>query len=55
MGKFLYRTHLVRCIFTTPSECGKLYFRTNSILNFINDFEKKFIYWASLNQDLYQN
>ena len=54
MEKFLYPTHPVRCIITGPSECGKSLFLTNLILNFINIYDKIYIYSPSLHQDLYQ-
>ena len=54
MEKFLYPTHLVRCIITRPGGCGKSAFLTNSILNTINEYDKKHIYSPSLHQDLYQ-
>ena len=43
MEKFLY-----------PSECGKSVFLTNLILNFINEYDKIYIYSPSVHQDLYQ-
>ena len=54
MLKFLYPSHSVRCIITRASNSGKLVFLTNSILNFINEFDKIYIYSPSLQQDLYQ-
>ena len=51
MDKFLYPTHPVRCIITTPSGCGKSKVLTNLILNIINESEKKYIYSPSLHQD----
>ena len=54
MEKNLYPNHAVRCIITGPSECGKSVFLTNVILNFINEYNKVFIYSPSLHQDLYQ-
>ena len=54
MDKYLYPNHLVQCIITGPSECGKSIFLTNSILNIINEYEKIYIYSPSLHQDLYQ-
>ena len=54
MEKILYPTHPVRCINTGPSECGKSVFLTNLILNFINEYDKIYIYSPSLHQSLYQ-
>ena len=54
MGKILYPSHPVRCIIVGPSNVGKSVFLTNLILNFINEYEKIFIYSPSLHQDLYQ-
>ena len=54
MEKSLYPNHLVRCIITGPSECGKSVFLTNLILNFINEYDKIYIYSSSLHQDLYR-
>ena len=54
MEKFLYPNHLVRCIITGPSECGKSIFLTNLILNIINEYDKIYIYSPSVHQDLYQ-
>ena len=54
MEKILYPQHLVRCIITGPSECGKSVFLTNLILNIINEYDKIYIYSPSLHQDLYQ-
>ena len=55
MDKYLYPTHPVRCIITSPSECGKSVVLTNLIYNNINDYNKIYIYSTSLHQDLYQN
>ena len=54
MEKILYPKHPVRCIITGPSECGKLVFLTNLILNIINKYDKINIYSPSLHQDFYQ-
>ena len=54
MDKILYPNHLVRCIITGPSECGKSYFLTNLILIIINEYDKIYIYSPSLHQYLYQ-
>ena len=54
MDKYLYLNHPVRCIITGLSECGKSVFLTNLILNFINEYDKIYIYSPSLHQDLYQ-
>ena len=55
MEKILYPNHLIRCIITGLSECGKSVFLTNLILNIINEYDKRFIYSPSLHQDFYQN
>ena len=55
MEKFLYPNHPVRCFITGPSIAGKSYFLINLILNFINEYDKIYIYSPSLHQDLYQN
>ena len=52
--KLLYPTHLVSCIITGPSQCGISVFLTNSTLNIIIDYDKIYIYWPSLHEDLYQ-
>ena len=52
--KILYPTHPVRCKITGPSECGKLVFLTNLIFNFINEYDKIYIYSPGFHQDLYQ-
>ena len=52
MEKFLYPKHPTRCINSGPSKCSKSHFPTNKILKYINEFEKLFIYTASLHQDL---
>ena len=54
MEKFLNPNHPVRCIITGPSECGKAVFLTNLILNVFDEYDKIYIYWPSLHQDLYQ-
>ena len=54
MDKTLYPTHPVRCIITGPSNVGKSEFLTNLILNFINEYDKIYIYSTSLHQDLCQ-
>ena len=54
MEKFLYPNHLVRCILTGPSECGKSVFLTSLIFNIINEYDKIYIYSPSLHQDLYR-
>ena len=54
MDKFLYPNHPVRCIIKGPSECGKIVFLTNLLLNIINEYDKIYIYSPSLHQDLYQ-
>ena len=54
MDKILYPQHPVRCNITGPSECGESVFLTNLILNFINEYEKMYIYSPSFHQDLYQ-
>ena len=52
MEKFLNPNHPVRCFITGPSECGKSVFLTNLILNFINEYDKIYIYSPSHHQDL---
>ena len=54
MEKFLFPNHLVRCIITGPSECGKSVFLTNLISNIIIEYDKRYIYSPSLHRDLYQ-
>ena len=54
MEKILYPKHLLRSIITGPSECVKSVFLTNFILNFINEYDKIYIYSPSLHQVLYQ-
>ena len=54
MEKILYPNHPVQCITTGPSECGKTVFLTNLFLKIINEYNKIYIYSASLHQDLYQ-
>ena len=54
MNKYLYPTHPVLSNKTVPSECGKIVFVTNLILNNINDYNKIYLYSASLHQGLYQ-
>ena len=54
MEKFLYRNHPLRSILTGSSECGKSVFLTNLILNFINEYDKIYIYSPSLHQNFYQ-
>ena len=51
--KILYPNSPVRCIITGPSNVGKSVILTNLILNFSNEYEKIYIYSASLHQDLY--
>ena len=52
--KIFHPQHPLKCIKTGPSECGKSVFLTNLILNFINEYDKIYIYSPSLHQDLYQ-
>ena len=54
MEKFLYPNHLVRCIITGPSECGKSVFLTNLILNIISEFNKIYIYSPCFHQVFYR-
>ena len=54
MEKFLYPTNPVRCIITGPSKCGKSDFLSILILSNINEFDKIYIYSASLHQDIYE-
>ena len=52
--KFLYPNHPIRCIITDPSECGKSVFLTKLNLNFINEYDKIYIYSPNLHQDIYK-
>ena len=54
MEKFLYATHPLRCIITSPSECGKSVILRNLILYIIIEYDKIYIYSPSFHQDLYQ-
>ena len=54
MDKILYPNHPVRCIICGPGNIGKSVFLTNLILNFINEYDKIYIYSPSLHQDLSQ-
>ena len=54
MDKILYPNHRVRCIITGPSSSGKSVFRTNLILNVINEYNKIYIHSPSLHQEIYQ-
>ena len=54
IDKILNPSHSVRGIKTGQSEGGKLVFLANLILNFINEFDKIYIYSPSLHLDLYQ-
>ena len=54
MENNLYPQHPVWCFITVPSECGKSEFLTNLVLNIVNEYDKIYIYWPSLHQDLYQ-
>ena len=54
IDKILYPTHPVKCIKTGPSECAKSVFLTILILNFINKYDKIYIYSTSPHQDLCQ-
>ena len=54
MEKFFYAAHPVRGIIIGPSECAKSVFLTNLILNIYNEYDKIYIYFPSLHQDLYQ-
>ena len=51
MDKFLYPCSLY---YIRPSNVGQSVFLTNLILNFINEYEKIYIFSPSLHQDLYQ-
>ena len=55
MEKLQYPPHPLRCIISGPSNVGKNYSLTNSILNIISEYDKTYIYSPSLHQDLYQN
>ena len=52
--KSLHAPHLVRCIITGPSECGKSFFLSNLFLCMFSEFEKIYIYSPSLYQDFYR-
>ena len=52
--KILYPNHILRCIITGASECGKSIFLTDLNLNVINEHNKTYIFSPSLHQDLYQ-
>ena len=54
MDELLIPTRPVRCIITGAGESGKSYVLTNLFLNTINEFEKIYIYSASLHHDLSQ-
>ena len=54
MDKFLFPQHPTRVNNTGASNCANNFFIINSLSNFINDFEKIYIYSSSLHQDLYQ-
>ena len=54
MEKILYPSHPLRGVLCGPSNSGKTYFLTNKILNIINEFDKIYIYSASLHQNLCQ-
>ena len=55
MDKFWYLQHPVRCFITGPSERGKWYFPTQINLYFINELEKKYIFYSpSFHQGFYQ-
>ena len=53
MENFLYPNHPVRWMITGPGECEKSVFLTNLFLNFINEFDKIYIYSPSLHQESY--
>ena len=55
MDKFLYRNHPVLCVIPGPSECGKPVFLTNLILKIIIEYDKTYIYSASLHQVYIEN
>ena len=54
MEKKLYPSHPRRCVICGPSSSGKSVFLTNLISIIINEYDKYYIYSASLHQDLYQ-
>ena len=54
IDEFLYPPHLVFCIINRPSNVGKSVLLTNLILNFINEYDKIYIYSPSLPQEFYQ-
>ena len=53
MDIFLHPNHSVRCMNTSPAECGKPSFLTNLFLN-LNEFDKIYIYSPFLHHDLHQ-
>ena len=53
MEEFLHPKHPARVILTGPSCCGLSVFLTNLVLNFINEFDKIYIYSSSLNQEIF--
>ena len=52
--KILYPTNPKRCIIIGPSNVGRCVFLANLISNFINEYDKIYIYSPSLHQDFYQ-
>ena len=54
MEKISYRAHPINCIITGPNNSGISVFLTNLILNIINEYDKIWIFSASLHQDFYQ-
>ena len=55
MENFLYPPHPARVIITGPSNVGKSVFLTNLILDFLNEYDKIYIYSPSPHQDLHQS
>ena len=49
MEKYLFPTHRLRCIIRGPSNVGESVFLTIISLNFIKEYDKKYIYSPSLN------
>ena len=54
MEKFLNSNHPLRCNICGPSNVGNSVFLTKLKLNFINEYDKIYIYSPSLHEDLYQ-
>ena len=52
--KVLYPKHPARVIIAGPSECGKSFFLTNKLSNYINEKDKIYIFSPSLHQSFYE-